>query len=102
MNKTWVKAALVRAVKTMAQTAVSLLGTGAMGILDVDWLAVISASALAGILSILTSIAGLPEVQLEETLYDLDNEGDEDYMEEYDSLEEEDEHEEEDEESEEE
>lgn len=78
MNKTWVKAALVRAVKTMAQTAVSLLGTGAMGILDVDWLAVISASALAGILSILTSIAGLPEVQLEETLYDLDNEGDED------------------------
>lgn len=78
MNKTWVKAALVRAVKTMAQTAVSLLGTGAMGILDVDWLAVISASALAGVLSILTSIAGLPEVQLEQTLYDLDNEGDED------------------------
>ena len=46
MNKTWVKAALVRAVKTMAQTAVSLLGTGAMGILDVDWLAVISASEI--------------------------------------------------------
>ena len=78
MNKTWVKAALVRAVKTMAQTAVSLLGTGAMGILDADWVAVLSAAALAGILSILTSIAGLPEVQLEQTLYALDNDGEED------------------------
>lgn len=78
MNKTWVKAALVRAIKTMAQTAVSLLGTGAMGILDADWVAVLSAAALAGILSILTSIAGLPEVQLEQTLYALDNDGEED------------------------
>lgn len=62
MNKLWIKAALVRAVKTMAQTAVALIGTGAVGILDVDWIAVLSASALSGILSILTSIAGLPEV----------------------------------------
>lgn len=62
MTKQWVKAALVRAIKTMAQTAVALLGTGAVGVLDVDWVAVLSASALSGILSILTSIAGLPEV----------------------------------------
>lgn len=77
MSDRWVKAALVRAIKTMAQTAVSLLGTGAMGILDADWIAVLSAAALAGILSILTSIAGLPEVQLEQTLYALDNDGEE-------------------------
>lgn len=57
------KAALVRAVKTAAQTAVALLGSGAIGLLDVDWLSVLSASALAGIVSILTSIStGLPEV----------------------------------------
>lgn len=62
MNKLWLKAAGVRAIKTMAQTAVALIGTNAAGILDVDWIAVLSASALAGILSILTSIAGLPEV----------------------------------------
>ena len=63
MNKLWFKAAGVRAIKTMAQTAVALIGTGAVGILDVDWVAVLSASALSGILSILTSIAGLPEVE---------------------------------------
>lgn len=63
MNKLWLKAALVRAIKTMAQTAVALIGTNAVGILDVDWIAVLSASALSGILSILTSIAGLPEVE---------------------------------------
>lgn len=62
MNKLWVKAAMIRAVKTMAQTAAALIGTGAVGILDVDWIAVLSASLLAGILSILTSVAGLPEV----------------------------------------
>lgn len=60
---TFFKAALVRAVKTAAQTAVALLGSGAIGLLDVDWLSVASASALAGIVSILTSIStGLPEV----------------------------------------
>lgn len=53
----------MRALKTVAQTAVALIGTGAIGILDVDWIAVLSASVLAGIVSILTSIAGLPEVE---------------------------------------
>lgn len=56
------KCAVIRAVKTMAQTSVALLGTGAMGILDVDWISLLSATALAGITSVLTSIAtGLPE-----------------------------------------
>lgn len=85
MNITWVKAALIRAIKTMAQTAVSILGTGAIGILDADWAAVMSASAMAGILSILTSVAGLPEVGLQNTLDtydDYDDDPDEDEEEE--------------------
>lgn len=62
--KNWLKAALVRAVKTIAQTAVATIGTCAvMG--DVNWLMVGSASLLAGILSLLTSVAGLPEVKNE-------------------------------------
>lgn len=60
--RTWIHAAAVRAVKTMAQTAVALIGTNAVGITQVDWLAVGSAALLAGVLSVLTSIAGLPEV----------------------------------------
>ena len=58
----WIKAATVRAVKTVAQTAVSLIGVGAV-MSDIDWVMVGSASLLAGILSILTSVAGLPEVK---------------------------------------
>ena len=59
--KTWLKAAGVRAIKTVAQTAIATIGTSiAMG--DVNWTMVGSASVLAGILSMLTSIAGLPEV----------------------------------------
>ena len=62
--KNWFKAAGVRAVKTVAQTAVATIGTSAvMG--DVNWVMVGSASLLAGILSLLTSVAGLPEVQAE-------------------------------------
>ncbi len=62
LNKTWLKAAGVRAVKTAAQTAVATIGTSAL-LSEVNWLAVLSASALAGVLSILTSLAGLPEVK---------------------------------------
>lgn len=62
MNKQWFKAAGIRALKTVCQTAVALIGT-TLVISDVDWITVASASVLAGILSLLTSIAGLPEVE---------------------------------------
>lgn len=64
--KCWLKAAAVRAVKTIAQTAVATIGTTAV-MAEVDWMMVASASLLAGVLSVLTSIAGLPEVKGEET-----------------------------------
>lgn len=60
----WLKAASVRAAKTMAQTAVAVIGTGA-ALSAVDWGFVVSSAALAGIVSILTSIAGIPEVESE-------------------------------------
>ena len=69
-TKKWIKAAGIRAIKTVCQTAVAMIGTSSvMG--EVNWIAVASASALAGILSLLTSVAGLPEVDQEQ-----DDEGD--------------------------
>ena len=60
--KQWAKAAAVRAVKTVAQTAVATIGTSAV-LTEVNWMMVFSASMLAGILSLLTSVAGLPELE---------------------------------------
>ena len=61
-TKKWLKAAGVRAIKTVAQTALSLIGVGSV-MSDINWIMVGSASLVAGILSVLTSIAGLPEVK---------------------------------------
>lgn len=61
-TKKWMKAAAVRAVKTIAQTAVATIGT-AVALGDVNWQMVASAAVLAGVLSLLTSVAGLPEVE---------------------------------------
>lgn len=60
--KDWASAALVRAIKTAAQTAVALIGTNAVGVTDVDWLVIGSAALLAAIVSLLTSTGGIPEV----------------------------------------
>ena len=62
MSKKWIKAAGIRSVKTIAQTAVSMLTVG-QAVLDVNWVNVLSVSAVAGVISMLTSIAGLPEVE---------------------------------------
>lgn len=62
--KVWLRAAAIRAIKTIAQAAISIIGTSvALG--EVDWKMVVSASILSGILSLLTSVAGLPEVSEE-------------------------------------
>ncbi len=60
--KQWIKAAGVRSIKTIAQTALATIGTTAILLTDVNWVAVISTSLLAGVLSLLTSVAGLPEI----------------------------------------
>jgi hypothetical protein len=59
----WFKAAAIRTVKTMAETAIALIGTNTIGITDVDWLGLLSACALSGIVTILTCIKGLPELK---------------------------------------
>ena len=63
MTKKWIKAAAVRTIKTMAETAIALIGTNTIGITDVDWLGLLSACALSGVVTMLTCIKGLPEVQ---------------------------------------
>lgn len=78
MSKYWIKCALIRAVKTIAQTAIAMIGTSVV-IAEVDWVVVVSASLLSGLLSILTSIAGLPEVEL------LEESDEEEIEEEYES-----------------
>lgn len=60
--KTWLKAAGIRAMKTVAQSAIAMIGTSVV-IDEVNWVMVVSAAALSGVLSLLTSIAGLPEVK---------------------------------------
>lgn len=60
--KEWIKAAGIRAIKTIAQTAIATIGTAAV-LGDVNWVMVASAAALAGVLSLLTSVAGLPEIK---------------------------------------
>lgn len=65
LTKKWFYAAGIRAIKTIAQTAIATIGTSAV-LSEVNWLVVLSASVLAGILSMLTSLAGLPEVKEDE------------------------------------
>ena len=62
IGKNWIKAAGIRAIKTVAQAAIATIGTSAV-LSEVDWVMVVSASVLAGILSLLTSLAGLPEME---------------------------------------
>ena len=70
----WLKAALIRAIKTFAQAMVAQIGAGTIGITEFDWLTALSISAMAAVLSILTSIAGLPEVDLYYTNLEATNE----------------------------
>ena len=66
--RVWVRAALIRALKTMAQAAIGVLGTGAIGLMQADWMNVLSVALMGGVLSLLTSIAGIPEVDDGESL----------------------------------
>ena len=66
--RVWVRAALIRAIKTMAQAAIGVLGTGAIGLMQADWANVLSIAFMGGVLSLLTSIAGIPEVDDGESL----------------------------------
>lgn len=61
----WIKAAGVRTVKTMAETALAIIGTNTIGITEVDWVGVLSACALSGVITVLTCIKGLPELKEE-------------------------------------
>ena len=61
----WIKAASIRTVKTMAETALAIIGTNAMGVTEVDWIGVISACALSGVITALTCVKWLPEVKEE-------------------------------------
>lgn len=72
--KKWAAAAGIRALKTFAQTAVGMLSGDLIGILEVNWISVLSVSATAAVLSILTSVAGLPEVKVEEEQAPVDDE----------------------------
>lgn len=61
----WIKAAGIRTVKTMAETALAIIGTNTIGITEVDWVGVASACALSGVITVLTCIKGLPELKEE-------------------------------------
>lgn len=63
MTKLWFKAAGMRAIKTMAQSALAVIGTGTIGLMQVDWVNLVSITLMAGLCSMLTSVAGLPEVE---------------------------------------
>ena len=61
--KNWAKATEIRTIKTMAEMAIALIGTNTMGITDVDWVGVLSGCALAGVVTVLTCVKGLPELK---------------------------------------
>lgn len=63
MTKEWVKAALIRAVRTFAESMLAYIGTGALILSDVNWLAALSAGAFGAVIAILLALAGLPEVE---------------------------------------
>lgn len=71
--QSWAIAAGLRAVRTFAQTAASLIGTGAVGFTDLDWVQIASVSGVAAVLSLLTSVAGIPEVSNGESAFTIAN-----------------------------